>query len=195
MKSNLKAAPEAILKLLSFVSVLLFCASSASAQVAGYKIISTSPTPLIANTAGSVTVRQTGDPTVNGGRLYCGNSLPQSPYPTVVNGSTITLVKRSLPMPPPVSGTELFCDVSFTLPALAQGLYVVRLDLGTFELGATPERSTAIIDLGLLCFGTCVVQQVPLNFSLGAPFWWLALALFIGLGGYTARQRESNRRS
>jgi hypothetical protein len=192
MKSNLRLMHPIFLKVCLIVGCAVLWASLATAQVTGYAIISTSPTPIIPNTAGSITVRQTGDPTVNSGRLYCGNSLSQSPYPTVVNGSMITLTQRSLPMPPPVLGTEFFCDVSYTLPPLSSSVYIVKLDLGTFGIGGMPERSYAIVDLGTLCVGTCTAQQVPLNFYAGAPLWWLAIASLFGLGGYAVRRLGLN---
>jgi hypothetical protein len=165
--------------------------SNAIAQTPGWSVIATSPSPILANASANVTIRVTASEFGAGPLgLTCTNFFGSRGVLSVnQSGGKVTLEHDT---PEGVVGGvgERFCDKTFAIPALPPGVYALELKLTTFT-GLFPPR---IYGVGSLCVGTCSAQQVPLNFSAGAPFWWLAIASLFGFGAYSLRRRGFNRR-
>jgi hypothetical protein len=155
-----------------------------------YSIASTAPDPVGANRPFTVTIRFT--PPAPPATAFCPNIFQAAEIKTVMlAGNTIVLARSQGSVVSRMAGSALFCEDTLSVSGLPPNTYNVELRQPLYDVPTMPVR---IISLGSICIGACPTQSVPLNFSAGAPLWWVAIASLFGFGGYTVRQRGLHRK-
>jgi hypothetical protein len=179
-----KIFPFFLLLALALLSSTVFALSPT------YVVLSTTPNPLVANVVGTITIRQNAQGSQFPYLLYCPAAFSAaSILPVRVANGVVTLEHRFSPFPPPpITGNERYCDKTFPLPPLASGGYSIRLLVGTTDIAGAPLETTTF-DVGSVCVGACPTQSVPLNFSAGAPLWWLAIVSLLAAAAAKVRRR------